>query len=447
MRPLVRASWRRARATGLDPADSEPPYLMKSDDLRQRRAEHPMASLLPTVRDLILGPSADAGHVLAISDIEGDVLWLDGSRSLLKRAARIGMGPGARWSEWGVGTNAIGTALHELRPVQITFDEHYLFTHREWGCWAAPIHDPVTGTPLAILDVSGPDASPDKLLLVRSVARLVESMLREQRREELDTIADAAVRAGLDARRSALLSADGQLLWGRGDLYPPWGLVPQDGAELLSSRALRFDRLGDFWVVHAPTASPTGVHLRLLGPLPPAISVSGAWIELSPRHADILFLLSRRPEGMRADELAQELYGDRGNPLTVRVEMHRIRAILGERIASSPYRFTVPVVTDASAVLALVAQGRVAEAVDCYHGQLLPRSDSLTIELYRAELNQTLRGAVLRVGGPALDRWCLGPVGSSDAEALSADVATLSPSDPMVPIILARLDRMGQYAG
>lgn len=193
--------------------------------------------------------------------------------------------------------------------------------------------------------------------------------------------------------------------------------------------------------MHAPAGAPRDVLLRVLGPLPPAAFLAGTWVELPSRHADILYLLSRSTGGMTADELAQELYGDSGNPLTVRVEMHRIRAILGDRIASAPYRFVVPVGTDADAILALVAQGRVLDAVDRYTGQLLPRSDSLAVELLRAELNQAVRWAVLRAGGPALDRWCAGPVGNSDAEALTARLSRLGPTDPLVPILLARLAR------
>lgn len=447
MRPLVQASWRRVRATGLDPEANDPPYLVRSDRLREQRVEHPVATALPAVRDLLLGRSRDAGHALAISDVNGDLLWLEGSRSLLKRTARIGMAPGARWSEWGVGTNAIGTALHERRPVEITFDEHYLHTHKDWGCWAAPVHDPVSGDPLAILDISGPQASPDKLLLVRSVARLVESMLRERRRDQLLVIADAASLAGLDPRTSAVLDAEGHRLWGRADLRLPLGFQPADIAEQPHGPPIRLDRFGGFWVVHAPAGAPKDVLLRVLGPLPPAAFLAGKWVELSSRHADILYLLSRSAGGMTADELAQELYGDSGNPLTVRVEMHRIRALLGDRIASAPYRFVVPVGTDADAILALVAQGRVLDAVDRYTGQLLPRSDSLAVELLRAELNQAVRWAVLRAGGPALDRWCAGPVGNSDAEALTARMARLSPTDPMVPILLARLARIAEAAG
>ena len=148
---------------------------------------------------------------------------------------------------------------------------------------------------------------------------------------------------------------------------------------------------------------------------------------------------------MTADALAQELYGDRGNPQTVRVEMHRIRARLGDRLASSPYRFTVPVESDVAAVLARLAQGRVDDALDLYRGPLLARSDSLAVEIARAEVHQAVRGAVLRAGGEALDRWCSGPLGDSDAEALAQFVAHLPRSDPRVAIIEARLAALAAH--
>ena len=189
-------------------------------------------------------------------------------------------------------------------------------------------------------------------------------------------------------------------------------------------------------------ADPIAVHLRGVGPGLPTAEVAGATVALTPRRADVLFLLLRHPDGLSADALAQELYGDAGNPLTVRVEVHRIRELLGPRLASAPYRFAVPVTSDADAVLSLVACGRIDEAVLRYTGPLLPRSESLGIEQLRAELHQTVRAAALRAGGTARAVWCGHGVGEGDAEALGLYAAALSPLDPVRLFVQARLAQL-----
>lgn len=248
-----------------------------------------------------------------------------------------------------------------------------------WGSWASPVFDPRTEDLLGVLAACGPSGTSDTLLLVRAVARLAEELVRRDRPHPALDVADAGA------------------------------------------------------------AGTSGVHLRVLGPGPPAAEVAGASIALTPRRADILFLLARHADGLSADALAQELYGDAGNPLTVRVEVHRIRALLGDRLASAPYRFTVPVTTDADLVLRLVACGRSEEAVLRYTGPLLPRSASLRIELLRAELHQTVRAAALAAGGEALAVWCGRAVGEADAEALARYGAALPPLDPVRLSVQARL--------
>lgn len=250
-----------------------------------------------------------------------------------------------------------------------------------WRCWAAPVFDPCSEERLGVLAVCGSAGSRDTLLLVRAVAQLAEEWVR------------------------------------RDLLHPP---------------------LHD----QAVGADPDAVHLQVLGPGLPVAEVAGTRVALTPRRADILFLLARHADGLTADALAQELYGDAGNPLTVRVEVHRIRALLGSRLASAPYRFAVPVTSDADTVLRLAGSGRIEEAVLGYTGPLLPRSESLGIEQLRAELHQTVRAAALSAGGRALAIWCDRGAGQADTEALRRYVATLSPLDPATPCVQAHLAQL-----
>jgi hypothetical protein len=69
-------------------------------------------------------------------------------------------------------------------------------------------------------------------------------------------------------------------------------------------------------------------------------SEAGSWChELSPRHAELLYLLAVRPAGRSASGLADDLFDDPGRTVTVRAEMSRVRRYLGAFLEHRPYRF------------------------------------------------------------------------------------------------------------
>ncbi|RST07194.1 helix-turn-helix domain-containing protein, partial [Streptomyces sp. WAC05374] len=67
---------------------------------------------------------------------------------------------------------------------------------------------------------------------------------------------------------------------------------------------------------------------------------AGSWSqELSPRHAELLYVLARHREGRTAAELAEDVFGDRTRTVTVRAEMSRVRRTLAGVLDHRPYRF------------------------------------------------------------------------------------------------------------
>ena len=62
--------------------------------------------------------------------------------------------------------------------------EHYAPIVHNWVCWAAPVHDPVTGAQLGVIDLSTTwdRTHPIGLATARVMARLIETaMPRSQR--------------------------------------------------------------------------------------------------------------------------------------------------------------------------------------------------------------------------------------------------------------------------
>ncbi|MCZ4550259.1 GAF domain-containing protein [Gordonia rubripertincta] len=360
-RDLISASWLRLRRGGVDPDAVRPRPIVA--DLELRRRESGLAPLLPDLIGGLAAATAGGDNIVVVTDSHGKVLWRSGARAVLHRADRLGFVEGADWAEDSAGTNAIGTALVSRTAVQVFSAEHFLRSHHAWTCSGAPIRDPRDGRLLGAIDVSGPanTVAPIVLALVDAVARLAESSLREQHRRQLDGLRSVAAPLLASAHRPALavdnhgwVAAVGRTV-DRGRIAIPT-LVQAGTAWLPELGVCDVEPLPGGWLV-LPTEDDPGtigarsrVRLDLRDPHHSGVHVQtelGSWShELSPRHAEILFLLAVTPGGTSAAELAADIFGDRGRAITVRAEMSRLRKYLVGVLAAQPYRFADEVAVD-----------------------------------------------------------------------------------------------------
>lgn len=178
VRSVVAESWRRSARAGVGP-DRTAVVELTDKDLGAYRAEHPLARVMPLVRELVGSFADDGSHLLAVCDAQGRLLWVEGHPTARRRAGTMNFVPGARWSEAAVGTNAPGTAVAVDHPVQVFAAEHFASQAQPWTCAAAPVHDPRTGRVLGAVDITGGNglAHPHSLGFVQAVARAAESQL------------------------------------------------------------------------------------------------------------------------------------------------------------------------------------------------------------------------------------------------------------------------------
>ncbi len=178
VRPLVAASWQRSARARVSPNGAACVEL-DEEELAACRDAHPLARVMPLIRELTGAYAGDGEHLVAVCDALGRLLWVEGDRRTRSAAGRMNFVPGARWAESAVGTNAPGTALAEDRPVQVFTAEHFRRPVQRWTCAAAPVHDPRTGRLLGAVDVTGGDglAHPHSLGFVQAVARAAEAEL------------------------------------------------------------------------------------------------------------------------------------------------------------------------------------------------------------------------------------------------------------------------------
>lgn len=390
MRADVAASWERSAAAGVVASHVEVPIAFETSDLRGRREAHPLARVFPLLDDVLGREVRACSALMALADVEGNLLWVCGSSETLRRADRIGFVEGSNWDERFVGTNAPGLVLATGREATVTRAEHFRANVRSWSCAATPIHDPATTRLLGVLDVTGGDeiCVPQTMAMVRAAARLAEIELGRQ--------------------------------------VPP--VLPQTDT---SGLHLMLEVLGRSEAL--VTIRDDGGHLSRF--------------RLSRRHSEIVALLAASPQDLTGDEVAVLLYedDDRGSS-TLRAEFNRLRGLLGEEVlASRPYRLTPHISGDWLAVTAQLAAGDVRTAVRGYGGPVLPRSTAPGVVRMREELEGSLRQAVLRSQEVDLmSAWTRSSWGSDDYEMWLAQRALVPRSSPMRAIVdgqLARLDR------
>ncbi|MHA6799348.1 GAF domain-containing protein [Bounagaea algeriensis] len=352
-RSVIEQSWSRVQAGGVDPDRGCDPAPLPPDEVQRRRRASKLGGLLPQLRGELVAVADEASHIMVVADADGRVLWRDGSTAVRRRADTLAFVEGADWSERTVGTNAIGTALATGRPVQVYSAEHYVRTHHPWTCSASPINDPASGAALGVVDVSGPAATvhASTLALVDAVAKLAEMHLRTAHHEQLERLrsvsapllaggtspALAVDRHGWVAAVSGTAPVNRVLLPEFGEDAETW--VPALGpctAEPLPGGWLLRPRGEEM-----PARTTTWLDLRRADRYSLVISgPSGTWEHrLSPRHAEILYVLARSPEGRSAAALAEDLFGDAARTTTARAEMSRLRRHLDGVLAQRPYRF------------------------------------------------------------------------------------------------------------
>jgi len=392
VRTQVVESWFRSAAAGVRAETVTAPITLPADALRDHREAHPLARVFPLLDDVLGQAARDSDAIMAVSDAAGQLLWVSGSPSGLRRAEAVGFIEGSNWDERMAGTNAPGMALALDSSVQVTGAEHFRHSMHRWSCAATPIHDPTTHALLGVLDITGGDniVVPQTNALVRAAARLAESELA---REAL-------------ARRVE-------------DAQPSTGHL-----------AVTLDSLGR---AHALLTIDDGRQRRHT-------------LRLSPRHSEIVLLLASTARGLSGDELAVLLYVEESGTSTLRAELNRLRRLLGEELLTSrPYRLMAECTADSLLVEAHLARGEVAAALRRYRGPLLPASGAPGVVRMREHLEASLRQAVLASREPDLmSSWTRSPWGADDYDMWQAQLEVLGASSPLRPIAagqLARLDR------
>ena len=382
---MVADSWLRSVAAGINADASAPPITLEGPELGDYRAEHPLSRIFPLLYDVLGQAAQECDSVMAVADEHGQLLWVCGPPDVLRRAEAISFVEGAQWDEEHAGTNAPGTALRLDAPVTIKAVEHFVLPVQRWSCAAAPIHDPVSRRILGVVDITGGE--------------------------------DVGSPQTIAMIRAAARMAESEL------------------ARLSGGRDLQ-------------TLNLQALNLEALGRPDLVVTLERRSFRLSPRHSEILVVLAGHEEGLSGDELAVLLYPGNVTSSTLRAEMVRLRALLGDALASRPYRLTCAVSSDWAAVSARLAAGDVPGALRLYRGPLLPPSEAPGVVRQRQDLHEWVRAAILADGRQdLLVSWTQSRWGADDLDMWRRQCAILPATSPLRPRAEATASRLDAEFG
>jgi transcriptional regulator of acetoin/glycerol metabolism len=174
VRKPILASWWRSRQSHVAADRIDLSYLQDPDlESTLARSAHPVLRKLHQELD---------GQPISIilTDADGLVLArLTGDRDLERALDGIKLAPGFSYAEERVGTNGIGTALESGGPAHVFGHEHYAESLDRFGCAGVPIHDPVSGKRVGVIDLTcwRKDADPLMISLVKSTADQITQAL------------------------------------------------------------------------------------------------------------------------------------------------------------------------------------------------------------------------------------------------------------------------------
>ena len=95
-----------------------------------------------------------------------------------RKAETVNFVAGGRWDDEPASAPTPSTSPTGCsRPAMVFSAEHYAPIVHNWVCWAAPVHDPVTGAQLGVIDLSTTwdRTHPIGLATARVMARLIET--------------------------------------------------------------------------------------------------------------------------------------------------------------------------------------------------------------------------------------------------------------------------------
>lgn len=175
----IQESWKRCHSKGLEPTTMDKKNMLADYELAEYYDQYEellyySSPILKDVYDSIHGTES----ILLVAAPEGYIIDAVGDPSFIRHADNVALRKGANWLEESKGTNAIGTAIVERKPVLVHGSQHFYQDNHFLTCAATPIFHP-DGQLLGVLNLSSHmrNYHPFSLSLVKRVAHSIQQAL------------------------------------------------------------------------------------------------------------------------------------------------------------------------------------------------------------------------------------------------------------------------------
>jgi sigma-54 dependent transcriptional regulator, acetoin dehydrogenase operon transcriptional activator AcoR len=179
VRSVVASSWQRSQDHGIPVERHGAPLVVEAEFVDHHSLHSPLVEAARSALNQASLFLAKANSMIILTDPSGLVLETAGDPRTIDFGHLVHLEQGGLWKETDIGTNAIGTAIAALEPVQIHGAEHFCDDVGVWTCAATPIWHPEDGDLLGVVDISGPARTfnPQSLAFAVAVRHQIEGAI------------------------------------------------------------------------------------------------------------------------------------------------------------------------------------------------------------------------------------------------------------------------------
>lgn len=177
---IIKKSFERSIKYGVKKGQVLPKRVLSEEEIKQTiKKNSEFIKTASTFIDIMYDFLIGSGFFIVLTDSSGCILSIKGDKEILEAAREVNMYPGFCMDEKSIGTNAIGTAITEDAPIQVSASEHFINAYHRWTCSAAPIHDE-NGKIIGALNLTGSSISvyPHTLGLVVAAVKSIENQMK-----------------------------------------------------------------------------------------------------------------------------------------------------------------------------------------------------------------------------------------------------------------------------
>lgn len=207
---IIKKSHRRCEEYGVNKEQVFPSKILRGDEVKSHLARNEyLLCIASPFMQIIYESVANSGFFILLTDNDGCILKSVGDPEIIAEAEKLNMVVGAYMNEKSIGTNAMGIAISEQQPIQVTASEHFISAYHRWTCSAAPIFNN-KGNIIGSLNLTGEShlVHPHTLGLVVAAVRAIENQIKVDQAQEKVNEAFSYMKSIIESVSAGIIALD-----------------------------------------------------------------------------------------------------------------------------------------------------------------------------------------------------------------------------------------------